>query len=129
MRLLPAFDPYTLSLQKEAEPLLPLRAAAVSRTAGWISQVRRRRRARWPATWTHEVKKGRLAIEVAPWRRLTKAERTAIDERGGEDRRLPGRAAGRDDRRAGLAAAMYRSYARATSASSSANSASSTAGR
>ena len=40
VRLLPGFDPYTLSLQKEAEPLLPLaRRPLVSRTAGWISQV------------------------------------------------------------------------------------------
>ena len=79
VRLLPAFDPYTLSLQKEAEPLLPLaRRPLVSRTAGWISQVVIVGGA-VVATWTHEVKKGRLVIDVAPWRRLTKAERTAID--------------------------------------------------
>ncbi len=77
--LLPAFDPYTLSLQKEAEPLLPLaRRPLVSRTAGWISQVVIVGGA-VAATWTHEVKKGRLAIEVAPWRKLTKPERAAID--------------------------------------------------
>ena len=79
LRLLPAFDPYILSLQKEAEPLLPLtRRPLVSRTAGWISQVVIVGGA-VVATWTHEVKKGRLVIDVAPWRRLTKAERTAID--------------------------------------------------
>ena len=38
VRLLAGFDPYTLSLQKEAEPLLPIaRRPLVSRTAGWIS--------------------------------------------------------------------------------------------
>jgi DNA glycosylase AlkZ-like len=80
VRLLPGFDPYTLSLQKEAEPLLPLaRRPLVSRTAGWISQVVVVGGA-VVATWTHEQKKGRLTIEVAPWRRLTKAERIAIDE-------------------------------------------------
>ena len=95
LRLLPAFDPYTLSLQKEAEPLLPLaRRPLVSRTAGWISQVVIVGGA-VVATWTHEVKKDRLAIEVAPWRRLTKAERTAID---GEAARIG--AAGRTDGRA-----------------------------
>ena len=40
VRLLGGFDPYTLSLQKEAEPLLPIaRRPLVSRTAGWISAV------------------------------------------------------------------------------------------
>ena len=40
IRLLGGFDPYTLSLQKEAEPLLPMaRRPLVSRTAGWISAV------------------------------------------------------------------------------------------
>jgi len=79
VRLLPAFDPYTLSLQKEAEPLLPMaRRSLVSRTAGWISQVVVVGGA-VVATWTHEVRKGRLAIEVAPWRTLGKAERAAID--------------------------------------------------
>jgi hypothetical protein len=80
VRLLPGFDPYTLSLQKEAEPLLPLaRRPLVSRTAGWISQVVIVGGA-VAATWTHEVRKGRLAIQVAPWRRLTKAERLAVDD-------------------------------------------------
>ena len=79
LRLLPGFDPYTLSLQKEAEPLLPLaRRSLVSRTAGWISQVVIVGGA-VAATWTHDVRKGRLAIEVAPWRKLTKPERAAID--------------------------------------------------
>ena len=80
VRLLPGFDPYTLSLQKEAEPLLPMaRRPLVSRTAGWISQVVIAGGA-VAGTWTHEVRKGRLAIEIAPWRRLTKADRAAIDE-------------------------------------------------
>ncbi len=80
VRLLPGFDPYTLSVQKEAEPLLPLaRRPLVSRTAGWISQVVIVGGA-VAATWTHEVRKGRLAIQVAPWRRLTRAERKAIDD-------------------------------------------------
>ncbi len=79
VRLLPAFDPYTLGLQKEAEPLLPLaRRPLVSRTAGWISQVLIVGGA-IQGTWTHEVKKGRLEIRLVPWRRITKAERQAID--------------------------------------------------
>ena len=83
LRLLPAFDPYTLSLQKEAEPLLPLtRRPLVSRAAGWISQVVIAGGA-VVATWTHEVTKGRLVIVVAPWRRLTKAQRSAIDDEAG----------------------------------------------
>ena len=80
VRLLPAFDPYTLGLQKEAEPLLPMaRRPLVSRTAGSISQVLIVGGA-IQGTWTHEVKTGRLEIRLVPWRRLTKAERTAIDE-------------------------------------------------
>ncbi len=80
VRLLPAFDPYTLSLEKQAEPLLPLaRRPLVSRTAGWISQVVLVGGA-VAGTWTHAVKKDRLAIEVAPWRRLTAAEQRGIDK-------------------------------------------------
>ena len=80
VRLLPAFDPYTLGLQKEAEPLLPrARRPLVSRTAGWISQVLLVGGA-VQGTWTHELKKGRLEARLVPWRRLTKAERTAVDE-------------------------------------------------
>jgi hypothetical protein len=79
VRLLPAFDPYTLGLQKEAEPLLPLaRRPLVSRTAGWISQVLIVGGA-VQGTWTHEVRKDCLSVELAPWRRLRKAERTAVD--------------------------------------------------
>jgi hypothetical protein len=79
VRLLPAFDPYTLGLQKEAEPLLPLaRRPLVSRTAGWISQVLLVG-GTVQGTWTHEQKRDRLRIELSPWRRLTKGERSAID--------------------------------------------------
>ena len=79
VRLLPGFDPYTLSVQKEAESLLPLaRRPLVSRTAGWISQVVLVGGA-VVATWTHTIKKDRLAIDVVPWRRLTKQERAALD--------------------------------------------------
>ena len=79
VRLLPAFDPYTLGLQKEAEPLLPReRRPLVSRTAGWISQVLILGGV-VQGTWTHEVKKGRLEVSLVPWRRLARAERTAVD--------------------------------------------------
>jgi hypothetical protein len=80
VRLLGGFDPYTLSVQKEAEPLLPIgRRPLVSRTAGWISAVLLVG-GRIEGTWTHELKGGRLAIDLRPWRALTKAERTAVDE-------------------------------------------------
>src|SRR5690349_7051616 len=76
VRLLGGFDPYTLSLQKEAEPLLPLaRRPLVSRTAGWISAVLLSGGA-VGGTWTHEIKPKAVEIELAPWRRLTQAERT-----------------------------------------------------
>jgi hypothetical protein len=78
IRLLPAFDPYTLSVQKEAEPLLPMgRRPLVSRTAGWISAVLLVG-GRIEGTWTHEMKGGRLAIDLRPWRRLSAAERRTI---------------------------------------------------
>jgi hypothetical protein len=79
IRLLGGFDPYTLSLQKEAEPLLPLaRRPLVSRTAGWISAVLLSGGA-VAGTWTHETKPKAMTIELSPWRRLTKAERTTIE--------------------------------------------------
>jgi hypothetical protein len=81
IRLLGGFDPYTLSLQKEAEPLLPLaRRPLVSRTAGWISAVVIDG-GRVIGTWTHEplAKRDAVAFEVSPWRTLTRSDRQAID--------------------------------------------------
>ncbi len=79
IRLLGGFDPYTLSLQKEAEPLLPIsRRPLVSRTAGWISAVVLSGGA-VVGTWTHELRPKATTIEVSPWRRLARAERAAID--------------------------------------------------
>ena len=80
VRLLGGFDPYTLSLQKEAEPLLPIaRRPLVSRTAGWISAVLLSGGA-VAGTWTHEVRPAATTIELRPWRRLTKAERASIED-------------------------------------------------
>lgn len=79
VRLLGGFDPYTLSLQKEAEPLLPLaRRPLVSREAGWISAVLLVG-GRVAGTWTHDLSPKRTRIELSPWRRLTKAEHRAVD--------------------------------------------------
>ena len=79
IRLLPAFDPYTLGLQKEAEPLLPReRRPLVSRTAGWISQVLIVGGA-VQGTWTHEIRKDRLTVDLQPWRKLTAKERKAVE--------------------------------------------------
>ena len=78
IRLLGGFDPYTLSLQKEAEALLPIaRRPLVSRTAGWISAVVLSGGA-VAGTWTHELKPKATTIEVSPWRRLTKAEQATV---------------------------------------------------
>ncbi|HEY3335361.1 MAG TPA: winged helix DNA-binding domain-containing protein [Candidatus Limnocylindrales bacterium] len=78
IRLLGGFDPYTLSLQKEAEPLLPIaRRALVSRTAGWISAVLLSGGA-VAGTWTHEVRPRTTIVEVAPWRRLKRAELATV---------------------------------------------------
>jgi hypothetical protein len=79
IRLLGGFDPYTLSLQKEAEPLLPMaRRPLVSRAAGWISAVVLLGGA-VAGTWGHEVTPTAVTLTIAPWRRLTKAERSAVD--------------------------------------------------
>jgi Winged helix DNA-binding domain len=79
VRLLGGFDPYTLSLQKEAEPLLPAaRRSLVSRQAGWISAVLLVGGA-VQGTWTHDATAKRLRVRVEPWRRLTKAERRAVE--------------------------------------------------
>ena len=78
IRLLGGFDPYTLSLQKEAEPLLPIaRRPLVSRTAGWISAVVLSGGA-VAGTWTHELRPKATTIVVSPWRRLTKTERATV---------------------------------------------------
>jgi hypothetical protein len=78
IRLLGGFDPYTLSIQKEAESLLPIsRRPLVSRTAGWISAVLVSG-GTIAGTWTHDVKPRALTIDVSPWRRLTKAEQATI---------------------------------------------------
>jgi len=78
IRLLGGFDSYTLSLQKEAEPLIPLaRRPLVSRQAGWISAVMLSGGA-VAGTWTHELKPRTTRIELTPWRRVTKAERATI---------------------------------------------------
>lgn len=79
VRLLGGFDPYTLSLQKEAEPLLAMaRRPLVSRQAGWISAVLLVG-GRVDGTWTHDLGPRRTGIELAPWRRLSKVERVAIE--------------------------------------------------
>lgn len=79
VRLLGGFDPYTLSLQKEAEPLLPAaRRSLVSREAGWISAVVLVG-GRVAGTWTHDLAPKRTRVELSPWRRLTKSERRAVD--------------------------------------------------
>ena len=79
VRLLGGFDPYTLSLQKEAEPLLPIaRRPLVSRTAGWISAVLLSGGA-VAGTWTVESKPKATTIELSPWRRLAKGERATIE--------------------------------------------------
>jgi hypothetical protein len=78
IRPLGGFDPYTLSLQKEAEPLLPIaRRPLVSRTAGWISAVVLSGGA-VAGTWTHEVRPRTTIVEVAPWRRLKRAELATV---------------------------------------------------
>jgi hypothetical protein len=80
IRLLGGFDPYTLSLQKEAEPLLPLaRRPLVSREAGWISAVILEG-GRVVGTWTHETGPKRVTLDVAPWRRLTRDERRTVGD-------------------------------------------------
>jgi hypothetical protein len=79
IRLLGGFDPYTLSLQKEAEPLLPLaRRPLVSRQAGWISAVLLVG-GRVAGTWTHDLAPRRTRIELAPWRRLARQEVAAVE--------------------------------------------------
>jgi len=79
IRLLGGFDPYTLSLQKEAEPLLPLaRRSLVSRQAGWISAVLLDGGC-VAGTWTHDLGPRRTRIELAPWRALSKRELAAVD--------------------------------------------------
>ena len=95
VRLLGGFDPYTLSLQKEAEPLLPIaRRPLVSRTAGWISAVLLSGGA-VAGTWTHETKPKATTIELSPWRRLAKGERATIEAEAAGDRRVPGARASR----------------------------------
>ncbi len=80
VRLLAGFDPYTLSVQKEAESLLPMsRRPLVSRTAGWISPVLLVG-GRVEGTWSHELRKGGIRVEVRPWRALSRDERRRVGD-------------------------------------------------
>ncbi len=79
LRLLGGFDPYTLSLEKAAEPLVPrARRSLVSREAGWISAVLLDG-GRVAGTWTHEIRPKAIAIRVTPWRRLSNAEARTVE--------------------------------------------------
>jgi uncharacterized protein YcaQ len=83
VRLLGGFDPYTLSVQKEAESLLPMaRRPLVSRTGGWISAVLLRG-GRISGTWTHEVSPKRVSITVSPWSRVSRAVEREIEREAG----------------------------------------------
>lgn len=79
LRMLGGFDPYTLSLEKVAEPLLPMaRRSLVSRQAGWISAVLLDG-GRVAGTWTHEITPRAATVRIVPWRRLAKAELGTVE--------------------------------------------------
>ena len=90
LRLLPAFDPYTLAGLRHLDRLLPdpARKAAVSRAQGWISPVVVDA-GRVVGTW--DVVRGqRAVVTVTPFARLTRAQHGAVEREAAAWERLWG---------------------------------------
>lgn len=85
VRLLPAFDQYTIAATRHAERLLPADARArVYRPQGWISPVLLVE-GRMAGVWRHERRGAALRVGIEPFGRLSAKARTAT---AGEVERL-----------------------------------------
>jgi hypothetical protein len=79
VRLLPAFDQWTIAATRHADTLLPAGVGRerVYRAQGWISPIVTVG-GRIAGLWRHELKGTRLAVAVEPFGRLARARRDAV---------------------------------------------------
>ena len=79
VRLLPAFDHYTVAAPRDRDPVLPTdRRARVYRPQGWLSPVLLVD-GRMAGVWSHERRGDRLAVAIEPFGRLLRAQRTGAE--------------------------------------------------
>jgi hypothetical protein len=79
VRLLPAFDHYTVAAPRDRDAVLPTdRRARVYRPQGWLSPVLLVD-GRMAGVWSHERRGDRLAVEIEPFGRLSRAVRAAAE--------------------------------------------------
>jgi hypothetical protein len=79
VRLLPAFDHYTVAAPRDGDAVLRARERArVYRPQGWLSPVVLID-GRMAGVWSHERKGDRLVVEIAPFGRLKRAEKAGAE--------------------------------------------------
>jgi len=79
VRLLPAFDQYTVAAPRDREAVLPgVHRARVYRPQGWLSPVLLVA-GRMAGVWSHEAKGDRLVVEIEPFAELGRRERAAAE--------------------------------------------------
>ncbi len=80
VRLLPSFDPYTVSLRRERDAALPVdRKGRIFSQQGWISAVALVG-GYVVGVWSYKLKSTRLAITVEPFEPLSPAIRDGIEQ-------------------------------------------------
>jgi hypothetical protein len=80
VRLLPGFDPYTVSLRREREAALPTeRKGRVFSQQGWIAPVALAG-GYVVGAWNYKVKQGRLSVMVEPFEPLSPSIRAGIEQ-------------------------------------------------
>jgi uncharacterized protein YcaQ len=79
VRLLPAFDQYTVAAPRDRGAVLAgARRARVYRPQGWLSPVLLAG-GRMAGVWSHEAKGGRMSVEIEPFGALGRRERAAAE--------------------------------------------------
>lgn len=79
VRLLPAFDHYTVAAPRDNDAVLPVEhRARVYRPQGWLSPVLLVD-GRMAGVWSHERKGDRLVVEIEPFARLPRAVRAGAE--------------------------------------------------
>jgi hypothetical protein len=80
IRLLPSFDPYTVSLRRDCESALSAaHKGCVFSRQGWISAVVLAG-GYVVGVWNYEVKKARIAVTVEPFEPLSPAIRVGVEQ-------------------------------------------------
>ena len=83
VRLLPAFDQYTVAAPRDRDAVLAGgQRARVYRPQGWLSPVLLAG-GRIAGVWRHEAKGGRVTVEIEPFTALGRRERAAAEAEAG----------------------------------------------